>query len=209
MHSSITVSQLIDESLTGDLILFNSRNTWYAPVIEYFTNSKFSHVGMVVKGVKVDGQSVDMCMLESGREPYPDAVDGRYIFGVRASPLSKVFEDYEPGRGGYIYYRRLTCKRTEGFYEQLSALINGVYGDCYDLLPQDWLRSAFGVDIGETQRTGTFWCSALVAYVYDKLGFVDTETPWTLIQPTQFSYYEGRQLSFKGIELEPELVVTK
>ena len=209
MHSSITVSKLVDESLTGDLILFNSRNTWYSPIIEYFTRSKFSHIGMVVKGVKVDGQSVDMCMLESGREPYPDTIDERYVFGVRASPLSKVFEDYEPGRDGYIYYRQLTCHRNADFYERVGAIINNVYGDSYDLLPQDWLRSAFGGDIGATQRTSSFWCSALIAYVYDELGFVDRETPWTLIQPTQFSYYEGRQLRLRDVDLEPELLVTK
>ena len=44
--------------------------------------------------------------------------------------------------------------------------------------------------------------------IYDQYGFIDQHTPWTIIQPTQFSYYEGKQLPLaESVKLEPEVNV--
>ena len=56
---------------TGDLILFqdNNRNTWLdylSYLIQYFTDSKYSHVGMVVKDPLIKGKTMEgLYFLES------------------------------------------------------------------------------------------------------------------------------------------------
>ena len=57
----------------------------------------------------------------------------------------------------------------------------------YDVNPVDWFKAAFGIDIGDVHKKKTFWCSALVAYLYVKLGFLPECIPWTIITPNEFS----------------------
>jgi hypothetical protein len=208
---SISKDEIYKTCETGDLILFNTRSHWYDFLIERVTGSKFSHVGMVVRDISYgDVSDIGICLLESGYESFPDAVKHDDIYGVQFAELDKVFSTYlgSGGRGGYAYYRKLECKRDDDFFSMLKGSISEVYGKPYDLLPQDWFKSAFDIHKGNEQRTNTFWCSALVSYIYDKLGFIERNTPWTIIQPTQFSYYEGRQLSFSSkIELAPEILI--
>ena len=208
---SISKEVFLNNCKTGDLLLFNTRTHWYDFLIEKFTNSKFSHIGMVVRnqsfGPKRD---IGVCMLESGYEPFPDAVYDRTIYGVQLSNLDKVLDLYanSGGRDGNVYYRSLSCNRDASFNQLTYDLIEPVYGRPYDLLPQDWIKSAFNIKEGDEKRTNTFWCSALVAYMYDKYGFINRQTPWTIIQPTQFSYYEGKELEFnKNIYLSPEVCI--
>lgn len=208
---SISKEDVYKNSKTGDLILFNTRSHWYDFLIERVTGSKFSHVGMVVRDISYgDLSDIGICMLESGYESFPDVVENRDVYGVQLASLEKVFDTYlgSNSRGGYAYYRRLNCERDDEFMHTLKRSINEVYGKPYDLLPQDWFKSAFDIHKGNEQRTKTFWCSALVSYVFDMLGFIERDTPWTIIQPTQFSYYEGRQLKLSPkIELVPELLI--
>lgn len=195
---------------TGDLLLFNTRTHWYDYLIEKFTGSKFSHVGMVVRDISCgDCSDVGICMFESGYESFPDVVTNKNIYGVQLAELDKVLSTYMDGtttsRNGYVYYRSLKCERDDNFHAVTKKNVEDVYGKPYDLLPQDWLKSAFDIEKGHEQRTGTFWCSALVAFMYDKYGFIDAHTPWTIIQPTQFSYYEGKQLKLSDrVTLSPE-----
>ena len=51
----------------------------------------------------------------------------------------------------------------------------------------------------------TFWCSALVAYIYEEMGFIDGTIPWTIITPAQFSYYASNGLKFKNCEVLPSV----
>lgn len=207
---SITRDELLSTCKTGDLLLFNTRTHWYDLIIEKFTKSKFSHVGMIVRDIKCGKCSdIGVCMLESGYEDFPDVVENKQIYGVQLANLDKVLSAYGGGgRSGFVYYRKLDCIRGKSFDKTTQRKIEPVYGKPYDLLPQDWLKSAFHIEKGNERRTGTFWCSALVAYMYDQYGFIDRHTPWTIIQPTQFSYYEGKQLPLiEQIKLEPEVNV--
>ena len=209
--TTITKDELVSCCKTGDLLLFNTRTHWYDFLIERFTGSKFSHVGMVVRDISCgDCADVGLCMLESGYESFPDVVTDKKIYGVQLAELDKVLSTYmdDGGRSGYVYYRKLDCERDDKFASKTKQYIESVYGKPYDMLPQDWVKSAFDIEKGNERRTGTFWCSALVAYMYDNYGFIDQHTPWTIIQPTQFSYYEGRQLPLaESVALAPEVCV--
>lgn len=208
---SISVEDLLSKCQTGDLLLFNTRSHWYDFLIEKFTKSKFSHVGMIVRDIScLDCSNVGICMLESGYEDFTDVVDNKQIYGVQLSNIKEVLTDYTKtnGRSGYVYYRSLDCVRDASFYETTRKKIEIVYEKPYDLLPQDWIKSAFNIQSDNEQRTRTFWCSALVAYMYAMYGFLEPQIHWTIIQPRQFSYYEGNELSFStDIKLMPEILV--
>jgi len=204
-------SDILKTCKTGDLLLFNTRSHWYDFIIEKFTNSKFSHVGMIYRDLPcLDCSNVGICLLESGYESFPDVVKKENIYGVQLVSLNEVFDSYiATSKTVTTYYRKLSRALTESENKHLNHLVNGVYAKPYDLLPQDWLKSAFHITEGNEQRLQTFWCSALVAYLYDKLGFIKPDSQWTTIQPTQFSYYEGRQLNFLDDKmLAPEVMIT-
>lgn len=208
---SISKDDVINNCQTGDLLLFNTRSHWYDFIIEKFTGSKFSHVGIVVRDISCkDCSNIGICLFESGYENFPDVIENRDIYGVQLARLESVFDTYlgiNKNRG-YAYYRKLKTPLNKKQVLAIKSCIEEVYGKPYDLLPQDWLKSAFHINKGNEQRTQTFWCSALVAYVFDKLGVVKRDTPWTIIQPTQFSFYEGKQLTFiNDFQLEPEVIV--
>ena len=47
----------------------------------------------------------------------------------------------------------------------------------------DWVQAEFEMIITDEQRTNTFWCSALVAFAYTKLGFLDNNNHCTMVSP--------------------------
>lgn len=207
---SISRDEVITDCKTGDLLLFNTRTHWYDFLIEKFTNSKFSHVGMIYRDMPcLDCSNVGICLLESGYESFPDVVKNKQIYGVQLADLEEVLDAYKSTtKSVTIYYRKLDRGLTKNEFNILQEAVDKVYAKPYDLLPQDWLKSAFDVHEGNEQRTRTFWCSALVAYLYDQIGFIKRDTPWTIIQPTQFSFYEGKQLQLQdGINLSPEKMI--
>jgi len=207
---SISRDEVIKTCKTGDLLLFNTRTHWYDFLIEKFTNSKFSHVGMIYRDMPcLDCSNVGICLLESGYESFPDVVKKKQIYGVQLADLDKVLDTYKSTSSNItVYYRSLGRDLNKEEIDKLRLSVDNVYAKPYDLLPQDWLKSAFDIKEGNEQRTQTFWCSALVAYLYDIIGFVKRDTPWTIIQPTQFSFYEGKQLQFQeGVDLGPEKMI--
>ena len=53
--------ELVKEPVkTGDILLFNYRNSWFSWAIKFFTRSNYSHVGMVV----VDPQFTEIPLKE-------------------------------------------------------------------------------------------------------------------------------------------------
>ena len=209
MSQRITYAELLNTCQTGDLLLYNSRNHWYDKFIEGMTSSKFSHIGMLVKDPTfIDDGLKGVFILESGWENLKDVVDNKKILGVQLIPLeASVLKYKQSTKNGYLYYRALTCERNDSYYEKFLSAYKVAYEKPYDLLPQDWIKAEFDIEIGKVQRTETFWCSALVSYIYVKLGFLKSDLPWTLIAPNQYSFYEKKQLSFENCGLEPERCV--
>ena len=65
----------------------------------------------------------------------------------------------------------------------------------------DWIKGYFKIDIGNTQKENTYWCSALVSFVYVELGFLDKNIPWTLISPKELSS-SSNELKFINCKLD-------
>ena len=73
-----------------------------------------------------------------------------------------------------------------------------VYDKPYDIVPKDWIEAFFKKD-DHPQKTDRFWCSALVGYIYTRVGVLTPETDWSMLTPNDFSL-SGENLSYKGID---------
>ena len=187
----------IDELETGDIILF-SGNYFLSYIVEYFTNSLYSHVGVVLKNPNLgDARFKGIYLLESGFENTPDPENHRIKKGVQIINLEDKIKNYK----GRIYVRKLHCTRDKKFYEKIIEIHSTVHNIPYDLNPIDWIKGYYKLDIGNTQKENTYWCSALVSFVYVELGFLDKNIPWTLISPKELSS-SSNELKFINCKLD-------
>lgn len=142
---------------TGDII-FCSGNYTFSKIIQRFTKSVWSHVGIVYYNTGVDR----MLVLESEK-----------LYGVRLAPLSKYIKDYH-GRNkpykGVIAVARLEPEL------DLEVIKRGI-GFGMDELTKpydDWeiLRIAFRIlfKIGKRVRDRKYICSELVQACYHQAG---------------------------------------
>ena len=202
---------------TGDLVLFSSKHSIISSIIQFWTKSHYTHIGMVIinpileepNGYQKELQGI--YLIESGAEPILDADDKVYKFGVQIVPLEEVVEKYD----GSIYWRKLNISATTLTYNEIRIHLSKIYKyiknkkydlDLIDLLTIDlnihteqqvstcvffnWFRH-------DTQKQDKFVCSALVAFLYTKLNFIPSITQWTEVGPKYFSN-ENPDLKFEN-----------
>lgn len=180
---------------TGDVLLFHQERYWFSRVVEFFTDSKYSHVAMVLKDPEFTTPPLKgLYIFESGVESIPDAENGRIKFGVQIVPLEKIISEYP----GNVYYRKLDCVRDEAFNEKMAKIHSNVHNISYDTDVADMIKAVMHVDVGDLQKQTTYWCSALLSYIFVELGFLPEDTPWTLITPKQFSSGYKNKLEMTG-----------
>ena len=201
---------------TGDILLYNTTKYWYSRLIERFTSSDYSHVSMVLhRPTWLDPAlcEEEYYVLESGSERFPDAVSGNFKFGVQVCPMSKVWAEYATQGYGHLYVRRIRFLDGVGVDAlQLQDGIKAAYEKAkacpYDLNPCDWIQCYFDehktleqieASSYNTQKTTSFWCSALISFVLVVSGFMDKAVPWSVITPYDFSSYcKPQRLAFQG-----------
>lgn len=205
---------------TGDILLFEctSKNTsifsCFSHLIDCCSRSKFSHVGMILKSpTYINPKLTGMYMLESGAELLGNAEDKRHIIGVQITPIEEVLS-YK----GNIYVRKLYCTRDTDFTNKIATIHKEIHELPYDVLPFDWALALNRISnrtcwkrfrCCNFQKKNTFWCSALLAYIYVELGFLPQDLPWSLVAPKEFSHFERKELPFMNCELLPEELITK
>lgn len=171
----------MDQLQTGDLILFSCKKsnwTLFDAAIRYVTGSSYVHVGMVLVDPPFRNVPRGMYMWESGWEPTPDPQDGRLKLGVRITPLSKINVS-----DSHLYIRK--CNHPV----PSNSLVNihtEVYLKPYDTCLSDWLLASVRVD-RQPQKTDRFWCSAFVAFVMTRLGWLLDTTDWSIVRPCDLS----------------------
>ena len=183
---------------TGDILLFHTNKSCFGKLIQCCTCSEFSHVGIVLKNpTYIDKKLKGLFLLESGLEPFNDVVSNERKFGVQITRLCNVLKEY--GKNN-VYVRKLyTYKPLDK--ERLKSIYEKVKNKPYDINPIDWIMA----DLGFHHRLGcdtdeTFWCSALVGYVYVKMGFLNNPHDWSLLSPEDFSG-KHRHLNFNNCYL--------
>lgn len=221
----IVLNHHLDNMNTGDLILFSGRNSIISSIIKWWTNSFYSHIGIVFKNpyVSVNGIFKELrgiYLLESGYESIPDAIDNVKKYGVQIVPLRDVIEHYN----GAIFWRKLNLEKSSYSNDNLNFEISKLYtyikNKSYDLNIIDLLSTninlykpnpikLYNYSIlnwfrHDTQKQDRFVCSALVAYVYSKLGFLPQITHWTECVPKFFSNENNKLKLLEGVFLENE-----
>ena len=205
--SEIKLDTFLETCQTGDILLYNS-NYWYSRLIEWGSGSKFSHISIILRDPTfINEKLTGLYILESSYEDIPDSNTGEKVWGVQIIPLDHVLEEYKKSYVGNLYYRRLETEKTEDFYVKLKDCIKHTEGDKYDLNPLDWFKAEFQINIGDTRKENTFWCSALVGYVYCHMGFIDKDISWSILPPRKFSHYENDRLTYSNCSLHPERLI--
>ena len=205
-----------DHLKTGDLILCDNTGHgvlgWFGWIIKYFTYSDYSHVGIVLKDpafakVPLKGLYIWESILDDASL---DIEDDKKKRGVQIVPLEEFIRTYT----GKLYTRAVRCGSMVGadsyahiFSESaLKEIHDATYDKPYDVDPIDWIGCVRNKDLSP-QKTGRFWCSAFVGYVYTKLGLMEPNTDWSNLTPSYFST-ENRQLSLlKGARFEGQLAL--
>jgi len=179
---------IIDNHLdTMDIILCNGQNYWFSSVVEYATWSKFSHIGLVLKSPTwLHPELTGNYFLESGVEKFPDAVDHKMKFGVQITDLEKMIKSYT----GTLYFRKIISiplRENPSYYqEKLKKIHKIIHNKPYDYSPIDLLEAQIRIRMRNANRTDSFFCSALVAFIYTQLGFLPADTEWDLVLPKDF-----------------------
>lgn len=164
---------------TGDLLLFTARRaSIWGPLdwaISLVTRSPYVHVGLVV----VDPPFLDArgtYLWESGYETCANPETGKNNLGVRLTPIADVVY---PG----VFVRKCTLRISDA---KLAKIHSDVFLKPYDVCISDWLLATLRLD-AEPQKTGRFWCSAFVAYVLTRLGYLPESTDWSIVRPSDLS----------------------
>ena len=183
----------MNELKTGDIILFDYEgHSILSSLIKRFTKSNFTHVGMILKDPKFIHPSLKGYYIwESGKEDEPDPQDNKKKLGVQITPFLELYNKYK-NTGGKIYIRKIK-DNTMFTDEKLKEIHHIVYDKPYDIVPLDWIEGYLQKD-PNPQKTNRFWCSALIGYIYTKLGILNENTDWSILRPCDFS--QDSQLKF-------------
>jgi len=200
---------------TGDILLYEHINT-YTGIKDYFfnfidtiircaTKSKYSHVSMIIKNPPWNDELKGLYIIESSYETIPDSEDHETKLGVELIPLKYILENGE----NHLYFRKLHCERNAEFNEKLCTAHSVVHNRPYDTSIIDWLKAWWNIKKGNVQKKKTFWCSALVSYLYCSLGFLDKKLPWTIISPKQLGTESNNKnaLTFINCQLDKEIKI--
>ena len=88
---NITSELFLETCQTGDLLLYNT-NVWYSRLIELASNSKYSHISMILRDpTYIDPKLKGLYILESCKESIPDSVSGNLTYGVQIIPFRACF----------------------------------------------------------------------------------------------------------------------
>ena len=168
---------------TGDLVLFTARRaSLWLPLdwaISLFTRSPYVHVGLVVVDPPFSVPR-GTYLWECGYEACANPETGKNNLGVRLTPIAAVLC---PSARGTVFVRKCTLRVPDA---KLAKIHADVFLKPYDVCITDWLLATLRLDAAP-QKTDRFWCSAFVAYVLTRLGWVPEDTDWSVVRPCDLS----------------------
>ena len=185
---------------TGDILLYNTQK-WYSKFIEYFLGQNFSHMAIILKNPNewLDPKlnEEEYYILESGIENFPDSISGKIRCGVQIVPFSKIYSQYKYEGYGKLYYRKLKISTINSYslQQNIKNAFLKIKDKPYDLNIFDWIIGYYELDknidsnqklTNYYQKTSSFWCSALVSYIFVECKILDKNIAWTLVSPIDY-----------------------
>jgi len=181
----------IDDLDTGDILLCCGKDC-ISKAIEYFTGSKISHVAMVLNNPKYINNSLNgLFVLQTTISKNMDLDDNCIKSGVQLISLDELLNEYNT-----IYVRRLYMNKNEDFNRKIKDTYFSIKNKPYDTDLFDWLKADLNIHIFNEKKTNTFWCSALLTYIYIKLDLLYNDIDWTIVKPSQLSSNDKNKLYF-------------
>lgn len=165
---------------TGDLILFSGSSV-YSQTIKYATQSKWSHIGMVLK--RTDDS---LWFFES--------TESTAHSGVQINPLDSVLNGYE----GDIAIRLLAIPLVDMQIRILNNFIRYYLGRPYEEHPVELICAALRCN--PRRNLTSFFCSELIAEAYQQMRIISSEIPSNNFTPADFSS-TSRYLRLKGTDI--------
>ena len=175
---------------TGDILLFHNDSSFTCKIIEFFTDSKVAHTGLVIRDPWfTENELTGLYLLQSTCDNTIDAEDGKIKFGVKLTELDSVLSEYT-----YTYVRKLNVIRDEDFKSKLSSIYMKIHDLPYDMDFRHWLVAGLNhircTKSMVKKHIDTFWCSALVGYIYVELGYLPKNTDWSNLSPSDIEIIE-------------------
>tara|TARA_B100000768_G_scaffold156636_1_gene154307 strand:+ start:10146 stop:10886 length:741 start_codon:yes stop_codon:yes gene_type:complete len=223
MNSIIT--KLYNKLETGDLILFNNTST-ISCCIKYFTCSKYSHIGMILKDpLYINTKLKGLYLWQSSKENFLESEDNKSIYGVQISSLEKVLDECNLKN---VYIRKLNLRlpinKDPLMISKLKKIHQEIHHHHYDLNPIDWLLAGeyelenwLSLPVNDkiillnqkpTQVPSTVWCSSLIGFIYYNLNLIKNLN-WKLLSPEDWSYKNNKLLQLDGCSLNKEILLNK
>ncbi len=177
---STPFSALKDQLRSGDLVLFSGKDN-ISSGIQWFSNSKWSHIGMVVR----TAQKNECFLWESTTlSNVKDTHTGTYVEGVQLVSLPERIAAYE----GEVAVRQLKLKRNFDMLAQLTKLRAEIKGRPYEQDHLQLIRSAYDGMYGDnTADLSSLFCSELVAEAYQRMGVLSKDLPSNEYAPRDFA----------------------
>lgn len=176
---------------TGDIVLFSGKGG-ISTGIKWFTQSKWSHVGMVLRLPEWDAILIwesttlsNIADIESGKERK----------GVQLVPLSERIRKYN----GEASIRMLKdIEVSPEMLKELSLFRAEVKGRPYEKNQIELVKSAYDGPLGvNTEDLSSLFCSEMVAEAYQRMGLLSEEKASNEYTPKDFSD-EGEIKLLKG-----------
>lgn len=194
----------IDQLETGDIILFNG-NQCMSWLVKCFTESTWSHIGMVIKNpdflINKPGIVQGTYLFMSDSKAELDVDDNITKFGVQLVNL----QDYITNYNGTASVRKLYSPNLtiDDKTKLMKSVYNTLYDKPYDFMPLDFVNIALRANkikskcidiLSGTRDIDEIVCSSVVAYAYTILGILKNDTEWATIAPKYFANLIDRDL---------------
>ena len=174
---------------TGDILLFDSSDHWYDWLVKKFTSSYYSHSAMVLRDPQflTEDKREGLYLIQSDSPAKVDVESNEHKFGVQIVPIDDIFSS------GYdkVFIRRLTTTRDDNFDHLLSDIHSKVRDIPYDLnLRNWWIAGMYHIGVSKQmvkRHVDSFWCSALVSYLYKELKLIDQSIDWSNMAPSDLA----------------------
>ena len=103
----------------------------------------------------------------------------KYLLYKSNTPAASKHEHPHPDKHHYHTGNPFT-------HEKMKEIHDSVFNKPYDIVVRDWIEAYCKKD-PDPQKISRFWCSALAAFIYTKVGLLDEKTDWSIIRPSFFS----------------------
>jgi hypothetical protein len=175
---------------SGDIVLFSGKGG-LSTGIKWFTASRWSHLGMVVRPLDFD---VVLLWEASPITDIKDIQSGKIHKGVRLVALSERIQTYE----GEVAIRLLEVQRNPKMLEALNRLRRELKNRPFEKDVIELLKSAWDGPLGDNVADlSSLFCSELVAEAYQQMGLLSRRKPSNEYTPRDFSE-QGQLKLLKG-----------